>query len=81
MVHVTQTGVGIPPESACEGARMAGAAESGTIRRGIGSALSGMKTLTGTGTPLVYAPCRACAGGKHHRPGGTLLHRLDHAPI
>jgi len=44
-VHVLQTGIGIPPESAHEGLPDGGGGGSGTIRRGIGAALVGMRTL------------------------------------
>ena len=44
-VHAVQTGFGIPPESAHEGLPDGGGGGSGTIRRGIGAALSGMMTL------------------------------------
>ncbi|MGA9086183.1 MAG: hypothetical protein ACLQMU_03400 [Methanoregula sp.] len=44
-VHALQTGIGIPPESAHEGLPDGGGGGSGTIRRGIGAALSGMRTL------------------------------------
>jgi hypothetical protein len=40
-----QTGFGFPPESAYEGLPEGGGGGSGTIRRGIGAALSGMRTL------------------------------------
>ncbi|MGA2160782.1 MAG: hypothetical protein ABSG28_01085 [Methanoregula sp.] len=45
VVHVLQTGIGIPPESAYEGLPDGGGGGSGTIRRGIGAVLSGTKTL------------------------------------
>jgi hypothetical protein len=44
-VHALQTGFGILPESACERLPDSGGGGSGTIRRGIGAALSGMRTL------------------------------------
>ena len=44
-VHALQTGICIPPESAHEGLPDGGGGGSGTIRRGIGAALSGMRTL------------------------------------
>ncbi|WP_321508455.1 hypothetical protein [uncultured Methanoregula sp.] len=44
-VHPLQTGFGFPPESACEGQPDGGGGGSGSIRRGIGFALSGMRTL------------------------------------
>ena len=44
-VHSLRTGIGIPPESAHEGIPDGGGGGSGTIRRGIGPALSGMRTL------------------------------------
>nr|WP_320161921.1 hypothetical protein [uncultured Methanoregula sp.] len=44
VVHALQAGIAIPPESAHEGLPDGGAGGS-TIRRGIGSALSGMRTL------------------------------------
>jgi hypothetical protein len=44
-VHALQTGIGIPPESTYEGLPDGGGGGSGTIRRGIGAALSGMRTL------------------------------------
>ncbi|MDD1691311.1 MAG: hypothetical protein LUQ66_11715 [Methanoregula sp.] len=44
-VHALQTGIGIPMGSAWEGLPDGGGGGSGTIRRGIGAALSGTKTL------------------------------------
>ncbi|MFZ2073138.1 MAG: hypothetical protein WAU64_01535 [Methanoregula sp.] len=44
-VHVLQTGIGIPTEPVWEGQPDGGGGGSGTIRRGIGAALSGMRTL------------------------------------
>ncbi|GAB6286024.1 MAG: hypothetical protein STSR0009_22250 [Methanoregula sp.] len=44
-VHVLQTGICIPPESAHAGLPDGGGGGSGSIRRGIGAAISGMKTL------------------------------------
>jgi hypothetical protein len=44
-VYALQTGFGILPESAHEGLPDGGGGGSGTIRRGIGAALSGMRTL------------------------------------
>ena len=44
-VHTLQTGIGIPPESTWVGLPDSGSGGSGTIRRGIGAALSGMRTL------------------------------------
>src|SRR5208337_1376856 len=44
-LHAMQTGTGIPPESTFEGFPDGGGGGSGTIRRGIGTALSGMRTL------------------------------------
>ena len=44
-IHALQTGIGIPSESAYEGLPDGGGGGSGTIRRGIGAALSGMRTL------------------------------------
>ena len=44
-VHALQTGFGFPSESAYEGLPDGGGSGSGTIRRGIGAALSGMRTL------------------------------------
>ena len=44
-LHAMQTGTSIPPESTCEGLPDGGGGGSGTIRRGIGTALSGMRTL------------------------------------
>ena len=41
----SQTDIGILPESAHEGLPDGGGGGSGTIRRGIGAALSGMRTL------------------------------------
>jgi hypothetical protein len=43
--HALQTGIGFPPESAHEGLPDGGGGGSGTIRRGIGAALLGMRTL------------------------------------
>jgi hypothetical protein len=43
-LHAFQTGIDIPMERACEG-QLGGGGGSGTIRRGIGSAISGMRTL------------------------------------
>ncbi|MFA4823785.1 MAG: hypothetical protein WC593_01365 [Methanoregula sp.] len=44
-VHALKTGFSFPPEPACEGQPDGGGGGSGSIRRGIGSALSGMRTL------------------------------------
>ncbi len=44
-LHALQTGICIPPESAFEGLPDGGGGGSGTIRRGVGAALSGMRTL------------------------------------
>ena len=44
-VHALQTGIGIPTEPVWEGQPDGGGGGSGTIRRGIGAALSGMRTL------------------------------------
>ncbi|MDD1724112.1 MAG: hypothetical protein LUQ07_03170 [Methanospirillum sp.] len=44
-VPLLQTGIDIPPESAREGLPGGGGGGTGTIRRGIGSAISGMRTL------------------------------------
>jgi len=44
-VHALQTGIGLPPESAYAGLPDGGGGGSGTIRRGIGAAISGMRTL------------------------------------
>jgi len=44
-VHALQTGIGIPPESTYAGLPDGGGGGSKTIRRGIGAALSGMRTL------------------------------------
>jgi len=44
-VHTLQTGIGIPTEPACNGQPDSGGGGSGTIRRGVGAALSGMRTL------------------------------------
>src|SRR5208337_3515742 len=44
-LHAMQTGTGIPSESTFEGFPDGGGGGSGTIRRGIGTALSGMRTL------------------------------------
>ncbi len=43
--HASQTGIGYPAEPAYERLPDGGAGGSGTIRRGIGAALSGMRTL------------------------------------
>ena len=43
-IHVLQTGLGFPTEPACKG-QPEGGGGPGSIRRGIGSALSGIKTL------------------------------------
>ncbi len=45
VVHTLQTGIGIPAEPVWEGQPDGGGGGSGTIRRGIGAALSGMRTL------------------------------------
>src|SRR5271157_2296977 len=44
-IHALQPGIGTPPEFAHEGHPNGGGGGSGTIHRGIGSALSGMRTL------------------------------------
>ncbi|MGA2122124.1 MAG: DUF6159 family protein [Methanoregula sp.] len=44
-VHALQTGIRIPPESTYEGLPDGSGGGLGTIRRGIGAALSGMRTL------------------------------------
>ncbi len=44
-VHALQTGFGFPPEPVCAGQPVGGGGGSGTLRRGIGAALSGMRTL------------------------------------
>jgi len=44
-VHALHTGIGIPTESIHEGHPDGGSGGSGTIRRGIGAAISGMRTL------------------------------------
>jgi hypothetical protein len=44
-LRALQTGICIPPESTCEGLQDGGGGGSGTIRRGIGAALTGMRTL------------------------------------
>ena len=44
-VHALQTGICIPTEPACEGQSDGGGGGLGTIRRGVGAALSGMRTL------------------------------------
>ena len=44
-VHALKAGIDIPPESAHEGRPDGGSSGPGAIRRGIGSALSGMRTL------------------------------------
>ena len=45
LVRASQAGISIPPACAFEGQPDGGAGGSGSIRRGIGSALSGMRTL------------------------------------
>jgi hypothetical protein len=45
VIHILQADIAHLPESACEGLPDGGGGGSGTIRRGIGSALSGMRTL------------------------------------
>src|SRR5512137_1439449 len=44
-LHALQMSIAIPPEFAHEGVPDGGSGGSGTIRRGIGAALSGMRTL------------------------------------
>jgi len=44
-VHVIQTGICIPIDPSCEGQPDRGGGGSGTIRRGISAAISGMRTL------------------------------------
>ena len=44
-LHAVQTGFSFPPEPACEGQPDGGGGGSRSIHRGIGSALSGMRTL------------------------------------
>ncbi|MCK9592785.1 MAG: hypothetical protein M0Q91_12350 [Methanoregula sp.] len=45
VVYTPLAGIGILPESACEGLPDGGGGGSGTIRRGIGAAFSGMRAL------------------------------------
>jgi hypothetical protein len=44
-VHVLPVSIGIPAEFACEGVPDGGSGGPGTIRRGIGTVISGMRTL------------------------------------
>ena len=77
--HASQEGFVNFHEPVHEGPPDGGAGGPGTIRRGIGAALSGMRTLNQNGSSSGLRSFRACAGGKHHRPGGTPLHRQDPA--
>ena len=69
----------ILPESVHEGLPDGGGGGLGVIRRGIGAAIAGLRTLNRNRQLLWFtliAGLGAC--GKHHRPGCHLLHRLDH---